>query len=85
MSKTLEGMARAICLAVWGHDYTPHDPLHPDARWMQAMEAARAGACFLADNVTQEMLNTFYTVRVESRSVMDGISAALRVSVGAET
>lgn len=49
MNKTLEGMARAICLAIWDHDYTPRDSLHHDARWLQAMDAAKACAEFLAD------------------------------------
>lgn len=57
MNKTLEGMARSICLAIWDHDYTPRDPLHPDARWLQAMKAAKAGAGFLADNVSDEMVD----------------------------
>lgn len=39
---TPEQIARTICLAIWDHDYTPRDPLHPDARWLQAMKAAEA-------------------------------------------
>lgn len=56
MNQTLEGMARVICLAIWDHDYTPRDPLNPDIRWLQAMKAARAGAGFLADNVSDQMV-----------------------------
>lgn len=61
MNKTLEGMARAICLAIWDHDYTPRDTLHPDARWVQALKAAKAGAGFLADNVSDEMAEALFT------------------------
>lgn len=71
MNKTLEGMARAICLAIWDHDYTPRDPLHPDARWLQAMKAARAGAGFLADNVSDEIKHLKSEVeRLEAERVL---------------
>ena len=50
MNEIAEGLARAICLAIWDHDYTPRDPLHPDARWLQAMKAAKSVAGFMAEN-----------------------------------
>lgn len=81
----LEGMARAICLAIWDHDYTPRDPLHPDARWLQAMKAAKAGTGFLADNVSDEMLDAFADEWASAGgSGKTAIAAALRQAAGGE-
>lgn len=85
MSDLINGMARAICLAIWDHDYTPRDPLHPDARWLQAMKAAKAGAGFLADNVSDEMVYAYlFAPNISGKNVDENvrksISAALRAA-----
>lgn len=93
MNQTLEGMARVICLAIWDHDYTPRDPLNPDIRWIQAMKAAKAGAGFLADNVSDEMVfhligETFkhrapaFKFEYTTEQTRAAISAALRAAAG---
>ena len=39
---TIEELASAISVAIWGLDYKPREPGHiPDVRWEQALNAAR--------------------------------------------
>jgi len=87
MTDIVKGMARAICLAIWDHDYTPRDPQHPDARWLQAMKAAKAGAGFLADNVSEEMTRAAYVRLRETdhlNAMRECIAAAIRAAAGEE-
>lgn len=89
MTDIVKGMARAICRAIWDHDYTPRDPLHPDARWLQAMKAAKAGADFLADNVSDDVVEAAagrlpHFAKVADEDVRDAIAAAIRAAAGEE-
>ena len=91
MTDIVKGMARVICLAVWDHDYTPRDPLHPDVRWTQAVRAAKSVADFMANNVSDEM-GVAAVVRWQNGEskgclqewLQEAIAAAIRAAAGGE-
>lgn len=85
MNKTLEGMARASYEKATSRnskqmpaDYYLEAPDYR-AAWEEEMKAA---LLWLADNVTDEMLNAFFNERDRNGNNRQAISAALRAAAG---